>query len=264
MSMGGELKLNPKRRRSASQLKMFRTCEERYRLIKFERVPQQESAASVQGSAVHHAAEQWELSGRTINIGDTFDVEFDRLLATTAERSPTSEWRVWGKGSDVQKDIETRRTLGRGQAETLAITFQTKKIAELPDGTPAVEVRFELDLGPCIVVGSIDRIDDHDGTMVVEDIKTGVREASPIQVGIYALAAREILGYDVWQGDFYYAKDGTYSPSYDLSRFTRAYLEDQFSIMEKKIEQRLLTPSPGGECFTCPVRTNCKEIGWKK
>lgn len=259
MHMGGD-----KRRRSASQLKMFRKCGEQYRLIKFERIPQQESAASIQGSAVHYAAEQWERSGRTIDIAEVYDAEFERLLKKVSEKSPITEWRVWGRGTDVQKDIDSRRQAGREQAKTLAEMFKAKQIAELPDGSPAVEVHFELDLGPCIVVGSIDRIDDHDGLLAVEDIKTGIREASPIQLGIYALAARDILGMDVWQGDFYYAKDASYSDPYDLSRFTRRYIEDQFSIMEKMIDERLLAPSPGGECFTCPVKSHCKEIGWKK
>jgi CRISPR/Cas system-associated exonuclease Cas4 (RecB family) len=258
MSMGG------KRRRSASQLRLFRECPEKFRLTKLERIPQQESAAAIQGSAVHYAAERWEVAGRPTDfIGRVASAEFDRLVRTTAAKAPIESWRVWGKAT-VEEDIASRRAAAVEQAELVAAAHRDIFPIELPDGSPAVEISFRVDIGPCEIVGSIDRINEHpEAGPIVEDLKTGTREHTPVQLGIYAMAARAALGEDTWQGTFFYAKDGKFSKPYDLSRFTREYLAEQFSIMEDAINKKLLFPSPGAGCFTCPVKKYCRELGWK-
>lgn len=251
-----------KRRRSVSQLKTFRSCPHAYQLMKLERVPQQESAASIQGSAFHHAAYLWELD-RGTNYRVEYLNEYSRLLVETEKKSPRSSWRVWGKGSDVDADIERRRETGLEQIESFVQNFENRYAVEIMPGLPAVEVMFELDIGPCILVGSIDRIDQVGSSIVVNDLKTGTREASPIQLGVYAFAARHTLGISPLVGDFFYAKDGVFSDPYDLSRFTDDYIVEQFTILEKAIENRTLFPSPGPSCFTCPVKQYCKELGFK-
>jgi putative RecB family exonuclease len=255
-----------KRRRSASQLKQFRTCGEYFRLARIIRVPQQESAASAQGSAFHAAAERWERSGRTINPEVAYVHEYGVALTRLEERQPRERWRIWGRGSNVEADIENRLVRGSDQIRIYTDRMLESGIlpCELPDGSLAVEVSFEMDIGPCIVVGSIDVLVDEMetyGRIKVRDLKTGTKEASPIQLAIYAMAARNVLGMDVWHGDFYYGKDGQFSDTYDLSRFTDEYIIREFEIMEDAIESRLLHPSPGSDCFTCPVKGYCKEIG---
>lgn len=262
------LERTEKRRRSASQLKQFRTCGEYFRLARLERVPQRESAASIQGSAFHETACEWELSGRQINPAGDFTLRYGRMISDLDAKVPRKEWRVWGRGRDVDADIETRLTNGREQITNYCLKMRDNYTfpADLPDGSPAVEVHFEMDIGPCIVVGAIDVIVDEMSTYnryKVRDLKTGSRESSPIQLAIYAMAARHTLGMDIWHGDFYYAKDDSFSETYDLSRFTDRYIIREFEIMEEAIERRLLHPSPGSDCFTCPVKGYCKEIGSK-
>lgn len=254
-----------KRRRSASQLAMFRSCPEKFRLIKLQRVGDQQSAAAIQGSAFHETAAAIELEDPNALRSPEryFLTQYDKLIEETEKKAPRSSWRVYGRGNDVDGDIQKRRETGLSQVES----FMARRSADgwvidtTPDGSPAVEVRFSLEFETFVIIGSIDRIESCGR---VRDLKTGTREATPMQLGIYALAARELLGYDIWEGDFYYAKDDTMSETYDLSRFTKQYIERQFATMNRMVEMDLLIPSPGPDCFTCPVRYWCRELGKAK
>lgn len=251
-----------KYKRSVSQLRMLRECGEKFRLLKIERKPDRPSAAMVQGIAFHEAYELWERSDRKIDAVATYHQTYDAKVAEISQATPLTEWIKYGKIGSVQKDIEARRERGAEQVETY-IDHCLKapwRVWHLPDESPAVEVDFEIDVGTSIVRGKIDVILEWtDGQLTVRDMKTGNKESSAIQLGLYKVAANECLGLDITYGDYYYAKTGELSDPIHLGNFDLAYLANQFETADKIIEQRLFLASPGSNCFQCPVQKYCRE-----
>lgn len=255
-----------KRSRSVSQIKLMRQCPERYYWARIKREPFVPSAAIIQGTAFHETYAEWELSGRKIDVGAAYLSIYKRELDKYAEEIPITKWTVWGRGRSVVEDIEIRRELGKQQALTYSERCKSEKdewrVYRLPDGDLAVEVAFSIDIGTTNVVGSIDVIREITpaDVLVVRDMKTGLRENTPFQLGLYAYAANVTCGINIVLGDFYYAKDDTVSKYYDLRNFTPEYLGQQFLILEETINQNLWMARPSADCYNCPVYHKCREF----
>lgn len=254
--------------RSVSQFSSFTRCGESYRLERVERKPAKPAAWLAQGSAVHKAVEQWELSLRTISwerLSQLYLAEYNGLIAEGLAVEPNPDrWLTGGrvKGSD---DIKRRRERGLEQLQgyiTYAINAAERPLM-VDDETPVIEHEFRLDLDGVEVIGFIDMVVEWpNGVVAVRDLKTGTKRPDwAIQLGIYKVALEAEFGIDVAWGDFYMAKDNRPLPPVSLKRFTRQYVTDMFHTLDRSIRDGLWLPNPGDQCRVCGVSDYCTAMG---
>jgi hypothetical protein len=257
--------------KSISSLKTYRLCGRQWEEIRFNKISRQPAAWLPQGTAFHAGYEAWEKSRRTLTFSDVFTLyheSFDSELAKyEAEYPDKSQWLTMGR-TKIDNDIKNRRERGYEQLEKYMIRCQKEEkdwgVYELPDGEPALEVPFAVYLTPTILVkGYIDLIVEwkRNGMISVRDLKTGNREETALQLGMYAVAANELFGEEITWGDYYYAKDDTYSPLIHLERLDKEYFIREFEMMEAGIDNRIFLTNPGGHCALCPAQNICPEYG---
>lgn len=259
-------KIYPK---SLSGLKLYSTCSLSWKFQKFDGIKNQPAAWLPQGTAFGGVAEVWEKSFRymtEVEQKEFYYNLFDSEILKYKEVQPDlTKWLTMGR-TRIQTDIDNRRERGWDQwlvyRDRAMREAGTWKVWELPDGTPAVEVSFNVDLGDDLIVrGYVDIVKEWigSGELTVNDLKTGNREKSSRQLGVYRLALNEVFGAGITSGSFYYAKDDTYSRSFDLSVWTEDYLREQFTAMQKGIENRVFIANVGDFCGLCPAKAQCPD-----
>jgi CRISPR/Cas system-associated exonuclease Cas4 (RecB family) len=134
---------------------------------------------------------------------------------------------------------------------------------ESPWKIRTIEEKFTLDLGDFEVWGAIDTLLEWpSGNLTIRDLKTGNREKSGFQLGVYKYAVRKLLNVTIDWGEYYYTKDGK-SVECDLRRYTDSYIEDQLIKLDKAIQQEIFLSNPGDACTFCGVKEYCREVGTK-
>lgn len=252
--------------RSASQLKTYADCSERYRLERIvrPRLPSRPASWLALGTAAHDTLYAWEQSGREIDPHKHFDELYDSAIEELKEQQP--DLRYWMKPprtKTVEKDIESRKALGVKQIENYIIDAEVGDWEPwmLPDGPPAVEVGFEVEFGPVLVVGYIDIIkyfplsDEY----VVSDYKTGNRENGFSQIGLYGYAVRKLFGLPIDKGEYFYLKDGV-SVMTSVKRYDDKLLGDIYGALDRGIADSVFIPNPH-DCGMCGVLDWCREKG---
>src|SRR6185295_1918759 len=157
---------------SHSQVETMTDCGEKYRLTRIVGVPEAPAFWNAGGRAVHAAAEYWERERflrETPGMGDTVDVfrntfeteivqaESDWLGDRVADPAhPPVPWRVAARGKE--DDAWWRE---HGAEMTRAYIMQSEddqtELAATPDGQPAVEVEFMVDIAGIPFKGFIDQ-----------------------------------------------------------------------------------------------------------
>lgn len=256
--------------RSVSQLKTYTRCSEAYfleRMVK-PHLPETPAAWTALGSAFHKAYEGWELSNRTGSLGDVFEAEFPLEIERLKERQPDlTEWQKRPRVHTVERDIELYGELGRKQAEAYEAHCAEAgwSLFELPNGLPALEVSFELDLEGVPVRGTIDSILEWpDGRVTVRDLKTGNVDEDNRQLGLYRHVAIDQFGLDLRWGEYWYTKRGVSGGWVDLTRYTKQYLAGAYAALDRGISNRVFLARPGSHCGMCGVKPYCPELGWKQ
>ncbi|MDM4718421.1 PD-(D/E)XK nuclease family protein [Micromonospora sp. WMMA1363] len=251
-----------------SQLQTFSKCGEQWRLEKRVLAPSRPAAWCHQGTAFHTAVEAWERNYRQDHPGDIldlFETEYDRLVAVDMEREPDLARWLTGGNSRADADITRRRERGATQVQGYMdyALADSGRVWRDPDGFPALEVEFRLDLGGVAVVGYIDQVWQWGtGQIGPRDLKTGTRlPGSPLQLGVYRVAVQELYGFLPAWGDFYMAKNNRPERPVDLSRYTREWVTSQFRMLEAGIRAESFLPNPGDGCRTCGVSEFCSAIG---
>lgn len=255
------------RRRSHSQFNSYAQCSERYRLQKIirPRPPERPAAWLAHGNAFHETYQEWELSGRALDFKAHYFARYDKLVEEMKEVQPNLD--LWMKPPRVRKVVEhiaTQKIRGLDQVDNFLTMMDTADWwpYEDPDTcTPGVEIPFEIELGGIPLKGYIDLVREHEDGYSVLDFKTGNRIASIIQLGLYKLVVEEQLGITVTHGEYFYTKDCTLSPRYDLSRYTRDYLTEIYVSLNRGIQHEVFLPNPGDQCGMCPVFDFCREQG---
>lgn len=246
---------------SNSQLETYSNCSYAWYLSKVKRVKPMTAAWFMHGTAVHTALEKWEESGRQIDPVPVFETEYKRIIREELVEFPDeSEWIRGGRKSR-QTDILERLDKGKAQIKAW-MDFAYEQpwcIWTLPDGNPALEVGFELELAGQIVVGYIDAIiqDAETGEVMVVDWKSGSKAPeSDRQLGLYRLAVKELFGLDVARGGYGMLKDASIR-WHDLSRYRREVLEADYGGLLRGIEAGSFIKRPGQGCFVCTVKKHC-------
>lgn len=265
---------------SYSQLEQFTSCGEKYRILKVneDRPLQNPAAWLVHGNAYHNATEVWHTEGG--NLKELYHTAWEEELARQLEVQPEMDkWELTPRVKKVETDLELRYAAGLVQIEAYEAeaTNGEWSIADFYD-MPAVEVSFELEfqteVGKVAVRGKIDQIRQNRNTGVYEvvDLKTGSEQNHKYrQLGLYALAAREMFDIDVVWGRYFYSKldrvpksgdkAGRYSPYFDLRHYDRAYWTTEFGMMEQAVQNQIFLPNPGEQCGRCDAAPFCRARG---
>jgi CRISPR/Cas system-associated exonuclease Cas4 (RecB family) len=165
----------------------------------------------------------------------------------------------------TSEDISARREKGVEQVLSYKNYAENNEfvIADVDEYTLGIEIPFEVEIGSTLIKGAIDQVLLVPGGYEVRDLKTGNRQASALQLGVYKVALEKIFGWPVVQGSYYYAKDNKVLtiPKQEMDRYTEGYLNELFSALEAGIENEVFIPNPGSHCTLCPVRKHCREMG---
>jgi len=265
-------------RRSVSQLKTYTGCGEAYRLgrVVEPRPPQKPAAWTALGTALHDVYEAWERAERAWLMAEKFPLFFDAEIETFKYLQPDlNEWTKTPRVGSTQRDIDLRRLNGIKQAEALQWHSENAqwKLWRLPDGSPAVEVPFEVEFEPfdpgvygennTVIRGKIDSILEWpDQRKTVRDLKSGAAKEDNRQLGMYRFAANELFNLNINFGQYWYAKRGEESSWVDLRNYTEEYLTETYVGLDRAIEEEIFLANPGSQCYLCEYKESCRE--WLK
>lgn len=233
---------------SYSQLDTFKTCPLQYNYKYLVKIPVSDSHTLSFGNSVHETLKQFYQHlkrGRKVSL---------QLMTELYEKC----WQSLGYESIEQEQSKKAKGL-----EILRNFYEKNKN---PWIVPIyLEKNFFLKLGEYAISGRIDRIDQlPDGTFEMIDYKTGRFKKShnlkrDLQLSIYALAMKEVFGFEASRLSLYYLEDNvkvsTNRSEQDL-RNVIVELEAMISGMEKSD----FMPTPGEMCNFCPFRLICPVV----
>lgn len=260
--------------RSVSQLKSYSRCGEQFRLERMlrPRLPKRPASWLAGGIAFQSAADDWEKTERRYDLAGMVEEYYWREIDKLKTEQP--DLSLWMKPprSTVEKDIQNR--LKRAQESWVPNYLRYAEEAEWeiwhdPFGELALEVEctYELPSGVSVLLG-IDRILywPTTGKCTVEDIKTGNREESFRQIGLYIFVANKLFADDlpapIEHARYWYAKDGAVSEWETRDRWTDEYLDAEYSSLDRGIQNRVFLSNPGDHCGLCPVQPWCRLKGY--
>ncbi|MFD0374699.1 RecB family exonuclease [Streptomyces sp. NPDC127112] len=250
--------------RSVSQLTQWLQCGEAYRLQRIEKVPQLRAGWFAQGTATHNAVEAWELSGRKMSLEDTLEVARQSWTDETAkmyEADPNLENWLKGGRKSTEDDLKLRfqkvHEHVTGYIAWCLANAEHEWLYVFPDGKPATEVPFELEINGVPIKGAIDLIVQTPKGLKVRDIKTGTKiPPSPIQLAVYRWAVKGLTGELPYEADYFMTKDGRPSKPINVSHYTWEMVESWYRHFETGLENDVYLANPG-ECFPCTVKHAC-------
>lgn len=265
--------------RSVSQINQFTRCPMAYKLSRIDKVWARPAAWLPQGSAVHTVLEHVclrEFEGNPMPLDEALELfksEYAKEIARYAEDTPNFDWWFWSGPYNGERDIERRFDVGLEQVEKFYTFLEGgvkghpngQKIWVTPDGKPAVELAFKIELDGILVRGFIDAVVElPTGELRVRDYKTGNTPGDDFQLAVYALAISMIHGVEMpATGDYYMAgkkgKVGKPTDPYDLTEWTRESITAKFHEVEEGIQSARFEALPEeSKCMFCDVNYSCE------
>ena len=128
-----------------------------------------------------------------------------------------------------------------------------------PQGEPAIELAFNINLDGVMVKGALDRLMVlNTGELVVLDIKSGKNmPSSDFQLGIYAVAMEEIFGERPKFGVYWDARKGAISELINLDKWTRDTVSEIVGMFDKARRAGIFIPN-FDHCKMCNFINDCK------
>jgi len=257
--------------RSVSQLNQYVRCPMAYKLGRIDKVWARPAAWLPQGTAFHAVAEEHE---RRIHTGDPLSLDeakdlfreyYAAGIGELCDLTPNFEWWFWSGPYSGERDVERRYEIGLEQVEKFFTWRQDpgQQIWVAPDGTPAIELAFKVELDGIMVRGFIDAVVVVDGELRVRDYKTGNSPGDDFQLGVYALAVSILYGIEPPRlGDYFMAgkkgKPAKPTKPYDLTHWTREKITARFHEVEEQIQAGNFEPLPEpSKCGFCDVNRSC-------
>jgi hypothetical protein len=257
---------------SYSQLTTMLDCGERYRLERLIGLPSRPGWATVGGTAVHEATEIIDKNpGAEVDYKLLFNECFDRAIQHDLERYQDSpftkdDWRASGRASKQWPDKEDEKWWRQNGplfvANWVNWCSQSPLTIYAVNDEPAIELDLEMELAGTPLRVVIDRLMVGSYGVVVVDIKSGAfAPKSPRQLAVYAEALDQAIGIRPRWGQYFDARKGVSSVSYDLKDWTRARLDYEFGGVRRIQEQGIFIASPGNMCSSCGVKDYCLTMG---
>jgi hypothetical protein len=251
--------------RSFSQLDLYLTCGECYRLKYVEKAREQPSVWSVGGTAFHSCAE-WFLGGdltdveRVPNAWDTaWQLAYEEACAKLPEGADpdVTTWRAARRGVETAAwwTYHGMRFVRDFMEWWPKTGFRVFEIEKLGGTKPALEYELLVTLGgvPVRAIPDALIVDEH-GQLDVLDYKSGkadgVKKKDPYQLAVYAAAAEVGLGIRPTWGLFYATRVVEAYP-HDLSRIPLSRIEDDFGRFDERELAGIYKPNPGRHLGLC-------------
>jgi putative RecB family exonuclease len=255
--------------RSWSQLNEYNECGYRYYLKRIakdsngDQIWQRPAAWTVQGTAVHIAAEVWEKSDRILTDEEVTTIYteayWDQINERLEDTPNYSEWFASGPYRGFT-DIDRRYKIGLDQIQSYLEFYRNDSPMDIPitiNGSMAIEIPAEGLIGSVPVRGVIDGIMETDSGLRVRDIKTGKRLGDPMQLKIYQELIIQNFGIKIRFGDFWSGQTGVTTPVADLDALSLDDLTSEFQRLEEGINSERFDPKPSPACAMCDVQHAC-------
>lgn len=258
----------PRRHLSFSQLNVYDSCSEKYRLSYVENAPREPQGAFLGGIAVHETIAQSETVGwwpEEEPFADPSAVAiayFLRTLHDQVDKNGGEDAIRWG---------------GRGGGETLAWwekqgefmlrRYQLTRVGMEAEGWGSVEggtemrVIAELPGVSSPVIGYLDKFMMHEGgEPLILDWKAGrVGWVEPMQFATYANLVERARGIRVTRGVVVFLRAPEPAKRVQAVHFEPLIdrMPDVFAKMVAGIEAGIFAPHPSSFCSSCSVRESC-------
>lgn len=245
--------------------------------------PELPSWASIGGSAVHAASEDWDhlyLRGEVVTdqsaLRGMFEMSLDIEIRKTAETSnfPQSEWKASGRASKEWPDKENEKwwrangpaMLARWASWRLSTNWEIATVVN-SEGVemPGIEIPFTIDLGGVLIRGFVDRVFELNGQYLGLDLKSGSMEPKTAgQLGTYRAGVLEEYGIDCKLGTFWMARSGTSTSLYDLTLWTPPRLDFTYREAREVQMRGAFMHRASNMCGGCAFKEYCPEVGGEK
>lgn len=280
-----------KPRLSFSAAKTLRGCGEAYRLERVIKVQGRPNWSSISGTAFHSLVENIMLGEHGSLASPSSMAEFnadparhvrahmDAAVARELERSDN-----WTE-EDIRPTGTRAKTVtasgGPNKADRAWMEYWLPSWVRgwdewrrrspwdlylFDDGSPAVEVEFNVDMDGVGVKGFVDAIFRNrlSGELVAVDWKAGVRVPdSPEQLGTYRVGLWLEYGLDVNWGCYFMARKSETTHIHDLRSYTLERLGWQFNMLADRVEAGDYAPNYSS-CHFCSVADWCYAVGGEK
>lgn len=250
--------------RSVSQYKSWKDCGYRYRLERIDKVWQRPAAWLGQGTAEHEAWEMYERSGRTMSleaVKDVYRAAYEREINEACETTPNFAYWFASGPYKGEADIERRYKIGLDQNDGYLDWYAqhpNEVIWVAPDGTPGIEMKFDVVFGEVPVRGFIDAVIQIGDNVRVRDNKTGNMPGDDFQLAVYARSLEKLYDVEINTGDYWMGRKGGPTPIYDLSYWTAERLTEAFAEMDAGVRAGSFEPNPEPKkCMFCSVSSSC-------
>lgn len=263
--------------RSVSQLKTYSKCPEQYRLQRMvrPRLPERPASWLAGGTAFQDAADEWEKTERRYDLAAMTEEYYWREIDKLKEKQPDLKnyWMKPPSTKTVERDIELRLKAALEKWVPNYLRYAEEAEWEIwrdPFNELALEVECTWKFPSSVpVLLGIDRILywPDKNICTIEDIKTGNREESFRQLGLYIFAANRIfeeyLPAPIEHARYWYAKDGEVSEWESAARWTEEYLDAEYSALDRGISNKVFIASPSNDnCGLCGVQPWCRLKGY--
>jgi len=133
------------------------------------------------------------------------------------------------------------------------------KIWELPDGSPAVELTMNIELGGVPIKMTLDRVMvTPNGELVVVDVKTGSRKPdSQLQLGFYAVGVEITYGIRPTLGAYWMARKGVTTEPESLEFYTVDRLTELVTMFDRARKDGIFLPN-FNHCIRCGYKAHCE------
>ncbi|MGW1740007.1 RecB family exonuclease [Nocardia sp. NPDC001965] len=256
--------IDTRRHLSVSQYNQYKRCPYSYKLSRIDKVWQRPAAWLAQGSAVHKAVEETELHDLPLEAAeDVFRESYSDEVGKYTEATPN--FNYWSRSGPYagEADIERRYGLGLEQVGRY-FSWREKHpedviwIAE--DGTPGIEIGFDIDLDGVRIRGFIDQVlkGTAENEAIPRDIKSGNKPGDEFQLATYGAALRKQWGVEVSRGDYWMGRTGKPTLQYDLTEWPTERVAEEFHTLAQALDDADFEPDPEpSRCRFCDVSYHC-------
>ena len=205
-----------------------------------------------------------------IDLKEIWEHSFLSEIGAVEHKTGTNpvDWRVGGRSSKANPDKENKvwwDENGLKMFEDFVQSFNNNKwkVWIASDGTPGIEMKFDLMFGDVRIVAYADLIlENEDGSLTVVDLKTGsYTPDSAMQLGVYASCVEMRYGIRPAHGAYYKAREAILEPSPGLDLWSIAVLTELFTQFERGIQAEIFLPNINMLCGSCGVKEYCYAIG---